>query len=213
MQDTPKEQCKRETVYSYQLEDGFVLCMPDTSEVSICTPNLSPQWHPTHCPLCCLRCSNFISLCFVSTLSYCHRCLLSSLRVFLHQYTKCPTSIFPFFVFLHHSLLLTFLLQGQPVYLPASTQTLHFPFPLGLKSCRVSLGLYFCSTVITLHIRTEMHSSGQDPELGEWQKLLCAVFTAAHLGKANAWCLHGLAPAWPRWCIQYLTHITEGVCI
>lgn len=29
MQDTSKRQCKRETVYSCQTEDGFVFCMTD----------------------------------------------------------------------------------------------------------------------------------------------------------------------------------------
>lgn len=164
--------------------------MADTSEVPFAL--LSPSWHPTHCPLCGCRCLNFISLCIFSALSYCHRCLQSSLLVSSHQHSKYPTSIFPFFAFLHHPLLVTpFSCQArEPICPPALKHYTFSPFPQGLKSCRVSLGLHFVPQLSHYTQEQKCHSSGQ--ELGQWQKLLCARFTAVHLGKANVWGLHGL---------------------
>lgn len=120
--------------------------------------------------------------------------VLAVFFVFSHQHTNYATSIFPFFVFLRHSLPVTpFSCQAsESICLPLLKHYTFSPFPLGLQSCRVSLGLYFVPQLSRYTQEQKCHSSGQDLEPGQWQKLLCAVFTAAHLGKANTWYLHGL---------------------
>ena len=158
-------------------------------------PNLSRQWHLTHCQLCCFSWLSFISSAASLAISHCYWCLQSSLFLFLHQHTAYPTSIFPFFAFLCQSLpLMPFLLPCQRACLPAPPQTLHFlSFPLGLKSCRGSLGWYFVPQLYHYKNRNVIPVY-RGLKLGQWQKLLCVVFIAVPSGQSkrlvSAWFNH-----------------------
>lgn len=136
MQDTSRGQCKTETVYSCQIEDGFVLGMTDTSEVpfSLLIWVLSDTQHTAHSAA-----ANAWT--YIPLLLLCSRLLPQVLAAFFTWLLKPAQQVHH----LHFPILCVpapfsacnpFLLPGQWDYVPAPHKHCTFPpFPLGLKSC------------------------------------------------------------------------------
>lgn len=186
MQDSSEGQCERETVYSCQREDGFVLCLADTSEVPIARliwvlSDTQQAAYSAASAAGTLYPSASSLLSPIATGACSLLCLLTPAHQLCHFHFPILCVPAPFSC-----------QASESICLPLLKHYTFSPFPLGLQSCRVSLGLYFVPQLSHYTQEQKCHSSGQDLELGQWQKLLCAVFTAVHPGKANAWYLHGL---------------------
>lgn len=156
MQDSSEGQCKRETVYSCQIEDGFVLCLADTSEVPIARliwvlSDTQQAAYSAASAAGALYPSASSLLSPIATGACSLLCLLTPAHQLCHFHFPILCIPAPFSA--HNP----FLLPGQWVYLPAPPQTLHFlSFSSGTSVMQGVPGVVFCSTVITLHTRTEM---------------------------------------------------------